>query len=74
MIYNYTIKPGQNLIDVAMQEYGSAEAVVIICKDNNKDVGSIVTPGTTIILDDINQVNKKLVAYYKEKNITVASE
>lgn len=74
MKYNYTIQPGQNLIDIAMQEYGSAEAVIKICQDNNISVGAVVEPGTVIELDTTKQENKKLVAYYKSKNITVASE
>lgn len=72
--YKYTTQPGQNLIDVSMQHYGSAEAITELCIDNNLDVGQELNPGTELIIDEAHIIDKRLVAYYKSNKVTVASE
>lgn len=72
--YSYIVEPGQNLVDVAMQEYGSAEAVVEICNENNFDVGQAITAGAVLKMDEANIKDKRLVKYYKDKQIIVATE
>lgn len=71
---NYTVLPGQNLIDIAMQKYGSAESIFSLCLDNaiNIDIGII--PGQILIIDSDKIANKKLVEHYAQKNITLASD
>ncbi|MBN1250693.1 MAG: hypothetical protein JXA16_01060 [Bacteroidales bacterium] len=73
-MYNYLSKPGQNLVDIAMQHYGSAEAVVELCIDNNLNIGQDITAGLSLLINEENIINKRLVTYYKNNNLTVASE
>jgi hypothetical protein len=70
---NYIVQPGQNLIDIAMQLYGSAESVFSLCIDNNIDIDNSIVPGQVLIIDSDKIVDKKLVEYYAQKNITLAS-
>ena len=72
--YKYTVKPGQNMIDIALQHYGSVDAVINLCLDNNLDVGAELKAGTELTINDQNIIDKRLVTYYKNNNITVASE
>jgi hypothetical protein len=73
-IYSHTVLPGQNLIDIAMQYYGSAEAVVELCIDNQLDIGTAIQPGLVLVVNEAYVVNKRLVQYYKDNQIIVASE
>jgi hypothetical protein len=68
------VLPGQNLIDIAMQYYGSAEAVVELCIDNQLDIGTAIQPGLVLVVNEAYVVNKRLVQYYKDNQIIVASE
>ena len=72
--YKYTIKRGQNLIDVSIQHYGSAEAIVELCRDNNLNIGQEINPGTELLINETHVVDKRLVAYYKSNEIIVTSE
>jgi hypothetical protein len=74
MLSVYKILAGQNMVDIAMQVYGSAEAVVDLCNDNNLIIGQIITPGAEVIINDEKIIDAKLVKYYDDNNITVASE
>ena len=71
--YKYIVQPGQNLVDVAMQEYGSINALLQLCIDNGFELGQEVPAGTELIMYESNVVDKRLVAYYKSKNHKVAS-
>jgi hypothetical protein len=73
MLTNYIVHPGQNLIDIAMQKYGCAESVFSICLDNNIDIDNSILPGQVLIIDSDKIVDKKLVEYYAQKKITLAS-
>lgn len=72
--YKYITQPGQNLIDVSMQHFGSVESIVELCLDNNLDVGQDISAGTELTIDEAHIVDKRLVAYYKSNNTIVASE
>ena len=72
--FNYTVLPGQNTIDIAMQFYGSAEAVFELCRDNNLNIGDDISPGTVLLIDEDKIKDKRLVHYYTKNNTTIASE
>lgn len=72
--YKYIVLPGQNLIDIAMQVYGSAEALLFVCIDNDLDVGDSIVPGQELIIDIDKVTVPKLVEYYSSKYITIANE
>jgi hypothetical protein len=46
------VKDRQNLIDLAVQHYGSPAAVIDLCLDNDLELDDIVQPGTMIQIQD----------------------
>jgi hypothetical protein len=72
-VYNYILQPGQNLIDVALQEYGSIDGLLKLCNDNNIAIGQNVNPGTSLIIDSNSVLLKKQVINYRNKGIKPAT-
>lgn len=68
----YISKPGQNLIDIAIQLHGQAEAVVSLAQLNNLEIGADLPSGLTLQYDETYIVNKKLVQFISNK--IIASE
>jgi hypothetical protein len=66
----YISKPGQNLIDIAIQLHGQAEAVVSLAELNNLEIGAELQSGLTIQYDETYIVNKKLVQFINNKIIS----
>jgi hypothetical protein len=66
---------GQSLFDIAVQEYGSIEAVFQLADDNDiYDITAELSPGTELIIDKNMIIDTNVVNYYKNNNITAASE
>jgi hypothetical protein len=42
----------QNIIDIAVQYYGTAAAVIDLCQDNNLELDSALTPGMLLLVQD----------------------
>lgn len=42
----------QNIIDVAVQEYGSALSAFDLCVDNGLELDTDLTPGQTLLIED----------------------
>ena len=42
------VSPGQNILDIAVQEYGSIEGILQLRKDNGFSFTEDITPGQTI--------------------------
>ncbi len=61
------------MLDVALQCFGSADAVIKLCIGNGFALGQYIAPGTIITIDENNIIDKSLTAYYGRKKITVAS-
>jgi len=70
------IKPGQNLIDFAVQHYGTAESILKLCLDNNLNIGQDVEPETELLIDENYTENSENVNFYKttNKNVATANE
>jgi hypothetical protein len=64
----------QNLIDAALQEYGSVEALTKLCVDNGFSLDSALTPGSKLKIDTSFIVNKQLVNYLKKSSIKIGTE
>lgn len=62
---------GQTLIDVAIQETGSAEAAYIIAKQSGLSVTDDLQPGQQIESPAI--VDKQIATYYANKSIKPAT-
>lgn len=63
---------GQTVFDIAMQHCGSVEAAFDIAAMNDIAVTSHLQPGAVALLPDI--VAKTIVAFYKNHNISPATE
>lgn len=67
------MQPGQNLIDIAMQLYGSIDALQQLCIDNGISVGAHVPAGTQLLLNESGIISKKLINFYRTKQLDVAT-
>lgn len=67
------VKDGQNIIDIALQYYGSAEAVFDLAFDNNLSLSEALAPGRILIIDPVKIVRNDIVQYYKNNNIIIAT-
>lgn len=64
-----TVVNNQCLADVALQVYGSAEAVFTLANENNLSVTDLLIAGQQLDYSSENIVNKRVVDYYKANNI-----
>ncbi len=67
------IEAGQNLADVAVQEFGGIDALLSLCLDNNLELGAEVEPGTELSINPAHIQDKKILQYYKTKKHKPAS-
>jgi hypothetical protein len=69
------VSSGQCLIDVAIQEYGSIEALFDLAKDNNLEVDDDLIPGQVLQIRDTlpDTADPDLVDYFARKSIRVNS-
>lgn len=72
-IYKIIVEPGRNLLDIAMQEYGSIDGLLKLCNDNNLRVGEQIQAGTELIINSNSVISKKQKVNYSNKGIIVAT-
>ncbi|MDD3079086.1 MAG: hypothetical protein PHH37_08280 [Paludibacter sp.] len=65
------VKDGQSIIDIAIQELGSAEGAYDIAVLNDISITDTLNVGTELTMPDV--VNKSIAAYYKYKRINPAT-
>jgi hypothetical protein len=67
-------REGQNLIDIALQEYGSLEGLDRLIKDNSLDDGynTIVTNGQELVIKQ-EPTKEDVVQYLEQKGVTIAT-
>jgi hypothetical protein len=72
LVKNIKIEPGQNLFDIAVQEYGSVEGVFLVMLANTDKIGSItddLIPGQSLtiwplkIIQDVVAQEESLSSY-----------
>jgi hypothetical protein len=69
------VEKGQSLFDIALQCYGSIKAVFQLADDNGIDnIIDLLIPGDELLIDEQFIKNANVVNYYKNNNITAASE
>lgn len=64
-----TVRNGQTLTDIAIQVYGSSEAVFTLASENALDITDKLTAGMELDYSSDNIVNKRIVDYYAANNI-----
>ncbi|MEB0302393.1 hypothetical protein [Mucilaginibacter sp. 5C4] len=69
------VKDRQNLIDLAVQHYGSAAAVIDLCLDNDLELDAVIQPGTMINIQDEypESAQPDYAAYLLQNQIIVVS-
>lgn len=61
----------QNLVDAALQYYGSLEQLVTLCEENLLDVNSSLQAGMKLTLNASKVQRKQLVNYLDKKGINI---
>lgn len=67
-----TVTEGQNLVDLAIQHYGSVECVFDLIDDNPDTVLNLdyeAAPGDVLNIDESKIVKPDVVKYYRDRNI-----
>lgn len=65
-------KVGQNLFDIAMQEYGSVENIVNLIQDNGLNFDYQVIAGKELIINNSNKGNENVKLFMKRNDIKPA--
>ncbi|EKT3957701.1 hypothetical protein NTJ28_001688 [Flavobacterium psychrophilum] len=68
-----TITKNQSLFDVAIQEFGSALAVVDLALSNNLNVTDLLVPGQKIIIEKSVYKDKDVIDFFRNKNQLIAT-
>ena len=71
----YTVRYGQSLIDIAIQVYGTVEAMFDLCLDNDLEFDSNVSTGQLLVIRDTlpDTADADMVSYFTAKGIVVVS-
>lgn len=74
MRVKYVVKQGQNMLDVAIQEFGSLEAGLFELARQNGDISitDTLVPGASLEFEK-PVPTPTLVKYFKDKNIAIAT-
>lgn len=67
-----TVKDGQTLADVAIQEYGSWEAMIDIARENNMSMTEVPNAGTELTMPDATW-NRTMQNYCKNNDVSPAT-
>ena len=67
-----TVKDGQTLADIAIQEYGSWEAMMAIAQKNGISITNVPEPGTALTLPD-GTWNMVMQNYCKNNDVSPAT-
>jgi len=72
---NITITDRQNIVDIAIQYYGSAASVIDLCIDNNLELDSNLAAGQTLLIQDTypDSANGDIADYLQGNTIVVVS-
>lgn len=62
----------QSLLDIALQECGDVSAVVEIARLNGISIAQDIEAGDILLLPEM--IKSEVVRYYRERNITIATQ
>lgn len=70
-----TVVDRQNIVDIAIQCYGSAAAVIDLCIDNNLELDSDLTPGMQLLIQDTypESADSDVADYLQGNSVVVVS-
>lgn len=68
-----TVRDGQTLSDIAIQQYGSLEAVTLIAEANNIGITDTLQPGQQLEIPQ-KEYNKEVRRYCANHDVTPATE
>jgi len=66
------VKDGQTLADVAVQEYGSWEAIIAIARENNMSMTEVPDAGAELRMPDASW-NRTMQKYCKDNDVSPAT-
>jgi hypothetical protein len=69
----YTVRQGQDLLDVAIQLYGDMAGVLRLIKDNGLPFTPELAVGQELLYDPNAARNPDVVAHFAERNIIIAT-
>ena len=64
-----TVRDGQTMLDIALEYYGDASAVVALAADNGLTVGAPLSAGQILDIDPERVADKQITGYYATRNI-----
>jgi hypothetical protein len=68
-----TVIGNQSLLDIAIQEYGSALSIVDLALANSISITEKLVPGQKLVLPISSYTNSDIVNYFKGKNQKIAT-
>jgi len=68
-----TVQKQQNIIDLAIQEYGSIEGLIQLAKDNDLSLDEDMVAGAMLEVNESKINNQPLVDYFKQRDIIIAT-
>lgn len=66
------VESGQSLVDIAVQAYGTADALAIICEANNLEFDTLLQAGMLLVLPNVLYLNPTQI-YFKNLEVKVNS-
>lgn len=69
-----TVLDGQTMLDIALEYYGDASAVVTLAADNGLVVGAPLTAGQVLDIDPEKVTDKQVTGYYETRNINPSTK
>lgn len=67
------VKLFQSLVDIAVQQYGTADGVVAIANANNISITDTLTVDAELKIPEFENTKPKILKYYAENNIIPAT-
>ena len=71
---NTTVKPNQSIFDIALQEYGIAEAAFDIVAANGLDLNVDLKVNQELVLPEVAGADTEVVEYIKSEGIVIATD
>jgi len=68
-----TVKDRQTLVDIAVQQYGSAASMIELCLDNSLEFDADLSPGSVLQIRDVvpNSGTEAVANYIRDNNIVI---
>lgn len=69
----HIVQTGQDIFDVAIQNYGDATFYLDVITSNNLNADSFIAPAQELTVNNENQGDKQVKDYYKKINFIVVN-